>query len=275
MPSVRLSVLCVMLNLCAFCHDVSGTTPIASRLHTLSIHVRSHAIHESMLTLLRDELQLPPTYEPVTIGKRKYAAVQAGNLALEPCGPYPEHNYLHTNFEAMFYGLTFEPFDSAISSARDLDKRGILHGKPTENMSITDKDLCAPNVYVGFWKKANPEEIQARAAALEAKQGGPLGVIRVDEIQVGYSDDKNLKKWIDFIKPAECVEENVYRIRDSLVLRFRKNDKKQVLGITLKVRSLDRAITYLKQRNLLGRMRDREVEIDAKRTHGLRIAIRE
>ncbi len=275
MPSGRLSVLCMMLNLCAFCHGVSGTTPVVSRLHTLSIHVRSHAIHESILTMLKDAFQLPPTYEPVTIGKRKYAAVQVGNLALEPCGPYPEHNYLHTNFEAMFYGLTFEPFDSATSSARELDKRGILHGKPTGPLSITDKDLCAPNVYVGFWHKESPEERQARAAVLEAKQGGPLGVIRVDEIQVGYSDDRNLKKWIDFISPAECVEENVYRIHDRLVLRFRKNDSKQVLGITLKVRSLDRAITYLKQRNLLGRVRDREVEIDANRTHGLRIAIRE
>ena len=139
MPSVRLSVLCVMLNICDGGHDVSGTTPIVSRLHTLSIHVRSHAIHESMLTLLRDELQLPPTYEPVTIGKRKYAAVQVSNLVLEPCGPYPEHNYLHTNFEAMFYGLTFEPFDSAISCARHLDKRGILHSKPTVIMSITGR----------------------------------------------------------------------------------------------------------------------------------------
>ena len=275
MASIRFSLLYVILNLCAFCCDAGAANPVFTRLHTLSIHVRSHEIQESMYALLKDDFKLPPTYEPVTIGKRKYAAVQAGNLALEPCGPYPEHNYLHTNFEAMFYGLTFEPFDSAISSARDLDKRGILHGKPTENMSITDKDLCAPNVYVGFWKKAKPDEIQARAASLEAKQGGPLGVIRVDDIQVGYSDDRNLKKWIDFINPAECVEENVYRIRDSIVLRFRQNDKKQVLGITLKVRSLERAITYLKQRNLLGRMRDRDIEIDAKSTHGLRIAIRE
>jgi len=49
-------------------------TPVVSWLHTLSIHVRSHAIHDSLHALLAETLQLPRTYEPVTYGERKYVA---------------------------------------------------------------------------------------------------------------------------------------------------------------------------------------------------------
>ena len=57
--------------------DDEPTTPVVSWLHTLSIHVRSHAIHDSLHTLLAETLQLPRTYEPVTYGEKKYVAVWA------------------------------------------------------------------------------------------------------------------------------------------------------------------------------------------------------
>ena len=40
----------------------------------------------------------------------------AGNIALEPCGPFPPDSYLSTEFEAMFYGLTFAAWKSAAAS---------------------------------------------------------------------------------------------------------------------------------------------------------------
>ena len=275
MALIRLSALCGTLILSALCYDARGTTPVVSRLHTLSIHVRSHVLHDAVYTLLRGDLQLPPTYDPVTYRERRYAAVQAGNLVLEPCGPFSDDSYLTTNFEAIFYGLTFEPFKSASASARELDKRGILHGKPTQSLHITDKDLCAPNVYVGIGEKEKTETRLARVAALAAKDGGPIGLIQVEEIRIGYSDERNLKKWIDFIMPAEHAGKNVYRIGDDLALRFLKSDSKHVLGIIIKVRSLVRASEYLKKQGLLGRVSNDEAELDRGKTHGLRLVLRE
>jgi hypothetical protein len=43
-------------------------SPVVSWLHTLSIHVRSHEIHDSLHSLLAETLQLPRTYEPVQYG---------------------------------------------------------------------------------------------------------------------------------------------------------------------------------------------------------------
>lgn len=275
MSMPRRFVLGGTLILVSAYHTARGATPVVSRLHTLSIHVRSHAVHDSVYALLTDVLQLPPTYEPVTYGTRKYAAVQAGNVCLEPCGPYPDQSYVNTNFEAMFYGLTFEPYESASASAVELKKRAIRHGEPTQSVRVTDEDLSAPNVVVSIGEKENRNERLARAAELAAKGGGPIGLRHVDEIQIGYSDHANLRKWIEFLRPAEREGENVYRIGDGLALRFVKGDSKQVLGITMKVRSLERASAFLRQEGLLGRVGNEEVELHRGKTHGLRIVLRE
>jgi hypothetical protein len=275
MRPIRRLVLSGVLLSSSICSGAEGVTPVVSRLHTLSIHVRSHAVHGSVYALLSEVLQLPPTYDPVMYGKRKYAAVQAGNLCLEPCGPYPEHLYLSTDFEGMFYGLTFEPYESVLASARELDRRGIRHGTPTQSLRIIDRDLSAPNVTVGIGEKENREARNGRAAKLAVQEGGPIGLICVEEILIGYSDNDNLKKWIDLITPAKHEGRNVYRLSDGLALRFVKHDSKQVLGIAIKVRSLGRATAFLKKNALLGRVGPNKAELDPFKIHGLHIVLSE
>jgi len=250
-------------------------TPVVSWLHTLSIHVRSHAIHDALHTLLAETLQLPRTYEPVTYGEKKYVAVWAGNIALEPCGPYPPDDYLSTDFEAMFYGLTFAFWESAVASAAALDERDIGHAEPTDVVRIEDEDLKAPNVYVGIGYGGDPEGVQKPRSVLEARKGGPLGLVRVEEIRVGYSDERNLKKWTTFLQPHERVGERAFQVAEGPVLRFVENDVKQVLGITLKVRSLEKATAFLREQGLLGEVASDSVELDPVRTHGLRILLQE
>ena len=275
MLPARLSASCAILLFSSICEGAEGRTPVVSRLHTLSIHVRSHAVHESVYALLSEVLLLPPTYDPVTYGQRKYAAVQAGNLCLEPCGPFPDHLYSNTDFEGKFYGLTFEPYESATASARELDRRGIRHGTPTQSVRITDKDISAPDVTLGIGEKESQEARHGRAAKLSAQNGGPIGLSHVEEILVGYSDNNNLNKWVDFLRPAKHEGGNVYSLSDGLALRFVKHDSKRVIGITLKVRSLDQARAFLKKNGLLGRVRPDEVEFNPSKIHGLRIVLKE
>jgi len=253
----------------------AGPTPVVSWLHTQSIHVRSHAIHDSLHELLAETLQLPRTYEPVQYGDKKYVAVWAGNIALEPCGPYPPGDYLSTDFEAMFYGLTFAFAESAVASAAALDERGIGHAEPTDVVRIEDEDLKAPNVYVGIGYGDDPEGVREPRALLEARKGGPLGLLRVDEIRVGYSDEANLRKWTAFLQPHPRVGERAFRVADGPVLRFVENDVKQVLGITLKVRSVEKAAAFLREQGLLGDVTVDSLELDRDRVHGLQILVGE
>jgi hypothetical protein len=257
------------------CAGDQDVTPVVSRLNTLSIHVRSHAIHDSLHALLAEKLQLPRTYELVTIGERRYVAVWAGNLALEPCGPYPADSYLDTDFEAMFYGLTFEPGTTAEASAAALDTRGIPHAEPTGSVRIDDEDLRAPNVYVGIGESSTPEQLARFQSELDARGGGPLGLRHVGEIRIGYTDERSLGKWLSFLTPAEHRGEHALRLGDGPVLRFLPNATKQVLGITLEVRSLAEAKAFLRESGLLGTTVDGGVELDRARTHGIGIVLEE
>jgi hypothetical protein len=277
--SSRRSVAAVLLCTVALAAPAIGhgkeATPVVSWLHTLSIHVRSLAIHDALHTLLAETLQLPRTYEPVQYGEKKYVAVWAGNIALEPCGPYPPEDYLSTDFEAMFYGLTFAFAESATASAAALDARGIGHAKPTDVVRIEDDDLKAPNVYVGIGYGGDREALRKPHALLEARKGGPLGVLRIDEIRIGYSDEANLRKWTAFLQPHERVGDRAFRVADGPVLRFVENDVKQVLGITLKVHSLEEASRFLRREGLLGEVAADSVTLDRARTHGLHVLVKE
>jgi len=273
--SVSAVALCAALLFGLAAGDAAEPTPVVSWLHTLSIHVRSHAIHDSLHTLLAETFQLPRTYEPVTYGEKKYVAVWAGNIALEPCGPYPPRDYLSTDFEAMFYGLTFAVWESAVASASALDERGIGHAEPTDLVRIEDEDLKAPNVYVGIGYGGDPEDVREPRSVFEAREGGPLGLVRVEEIRIGYSDEQNLEKWTAFLRPHERVGERAFRVAEGPVLRFVENDVKQVLGITLKVRSLEEATAFVREEGLLGEATADSVQLDQARTHGLRILLQE
>jgi hypothetical protein len=268
-------LLCTTLLVVPAASDEAEPSPVVSWLHTLSIHVRSHAIHDSLHTLLAETLQLPRTYEPVQYGEKKYVAVWAGNIALEPCGPYPPEDYLSTDFEAMFYGLTFAFAESATASAAALDARGIGHAEVTDVVRIEDEDLKAPNVYVGIGCGGDAEGVREPRALLEARKGGPLGLLRVEEIRVGYSDETNLRKWIAFLQPHPRVGERAFRVAGGPVLRFEERDVKQVLGITLKVRSLEKAAAFLREQGLLGDVTVDSVTLDRARTHGLHVLVKE
>ena len=67
---------------------ISKPNPVfSSGLHTLSIHVKDSIVHDSVFHFLVEKLKLPIYYYPVGLNT-KYAGVYAGNLVLEPCGPY-------------------------------------------------------------------------------------------------------------------------------------------------------------------------------------------
>jgi hypothetical protein len=261
------------------CQEKDNSISLVSRLHTISIHIREFEIHKKIYKLLKDDLQLPAVYQPVQYGERMYAAVSAGNVYLEPCGPYSHINYTTMNFNAIFFGLTFETSHSADSIAKELDRRGILHNDPTVFMSITDSVLCKQNLGVGFIapKDRNRNNFLKDSLASELKnmEGGPIGLIGVEEVQVGYTDEANLNKWQDFLKPEKQINKYVWRIGDSPAIRLIKNDIKEIKGIKLKVKSLEKAVKYLAEEDLLGEVHHNKAEIKKNKTFGLTIVLSE
>jgi len=284
--------------------DIPKTKTIFSYgLHTLSIHVRDTISHDSVFHFLVEKLQLPIYYYPVGHNTR-YAGVYAGNLVLEPCGPYINRfSYASNDFRAIFFGLTFEPFESISQSAIGLTQRNINHQSGDSFIYIqNDSTLCGDNMTISLINRG-PEKINDNkikdslrsgmntgleikykvyhiyeatpSSYTSANYSNELGIEYVKEICVGYKDSLNLQKWKELISPAKLKDSKSWKVSDVLEFQFVKSNIKEVQSITFKVKSLEKAKLYLLKNNLFGYYSADRIEIDKKKAFGLSIYLTE
>jgi hypothetical protein len=129
---------------------------------------------------------------------------------------------------------------------------------------------------VGRADRANDN---AREAELQteftAAQGGPLGLIGVEEILVRYTCDEGRKRWERLLEPVKPNAANLWGFGDSPGIRLIKDSRTGLAGMVWKVRSLAAATSVLKDRRMLGEVEDHQVQIAEERTCGLTILLRE
>lgn len=252
---------------------------IIASLHTLSIHIKDPAIHDSVFHFLKDKLQLPVYYNPVTFGTRKYAGIYAGNLVLEPCGPYTQFSYA-TDFRAIFFGLNFETGGSISSVAKALDSFDIKYNiDGDEYIYPQDPDLVGENTFIGISNGHGKDRDRARMDSLKRTMNSNytdgLGIEYVNEIQVGYPGNKNLERWKEIIHPSDLKNGQVWHVSNSLNIRFVPNKIKEVKGITFKVKSLEKAKKYLSKNNIAFIQNRKKILLDKSATFGLTIILDE
>lgn len=258
--------------------SVTGIHPeksLFSRLHTLSIHIKDPIIHDSVFHFLKDKLQLPVYYDPMALGERKYAGIFAGNLVLEPCGPYTQFNY-KTDFKAIFFGLNFETNDSISSVAKVLENLNMkheIHGD--EYIYLPDTEVSGENSFIGIYNWHEKEKDHAKLDSLRSVMNSniesDLGIEYVKEILIGYAHDSNLNQWKELICPSELKPGNVWELNKEMNFRFIRGSIKEVKGIIFKVKSLPNAKSYLKEKGLLGTEQNGTIAIDPKKSFGLSI----
>lgn len=280
------------------------TMPLFSGLHTLSIHVRDTITHDSVFHFLADKLKLPVYYYPVTYGNRKYAGVYAGNLVLEPCGPYTDYLYGSNDFRAVFFGLTFEPFESIPASATGLVSRKINY-QAGDGYIYLQKDaaLCGDNITISFMDKGDNKTMDKRnmdslrfamnsdkettykvfeetdgetpAGYTSVNYYNEPGIEYVKEICIGYRDIPNLHKWKELISPSELNDKVIWKESNLLDFHFVKSNIKEVQSITFKVKSLKTAKQFFVKNNLFGSYADNKIQLDKAKTFGLSIYLTE
>jgi len=255
------------ITLTAGCNVAPHTTPVFTKIHTVSIHVKDHQVHEGVYRFLRDDLQLPLVYEPVTLGERRYVGLWAGNLVLEPCGPYANITYATPDFRAIFCGLTFEAYQSSKQSSAQLERRHVKYKPLGAFVIINDPNLCQGNLVASIMD--NPDRVRERqkhealTAQLKEDQGGPLGLQYVSEIQVGYTDRQDIDAWETLLAPAKQAAPYQWQLSDGPTLSLLKSQRKEVKGVVFKVSSLEAATRYLRTNNLLGQVSQDRVQVKA------------
>lgn len=254
-------------------------SPVVSRVHTLSIHIRNKDAYNSVYLFLRDELQLPIVYgelwRELKDGERIYSGFSAGNLVLEPCGPFPERFYTSLDFTARFYGLTFETLEPLHDGLAELDRRGITYAEPSTYTVLTDKRLCRPNLAVSVMEgKGNSNDktsLPMLRSSLRKINGGSLGIKGVAEIVVCYVNDDDLKAWQAFLEPARTEGNDLWKLKEGPDIRLAKDHLMHVKEIVLRVESLEKGKHYLRARDLVRIANPHRVEV--KPVCGINIAL--
>lgn len=257
----------VAFTFMAGCQGAHNSTPVVTKIHTVSIHVKDHNVHDAVARFLREDLQLPLVYEPVTQGERKYVGFWAGNLVLEPCGPYSNIPYATPDFTAIFCGLTFEAHTSSQESTEQLENRGISTKPLGAFVIINDPNLVQGNLVASIMdnpgRRQEAQKHEALSLLLKENQGGPLGIQYVSEIQVGYTDRQDADAWTVFLAPYRQANRHQWPLGNGPAIHLMKGDRKEIKAVVFKVRSLATAVRYLKTKNLLGPVSKKQVQVKA------------
>jgi hypothetical protein len=272
------NLVALWLLLLAAC-SLRGQTndPLVSEVSVLTIHVSDTNTHDSVFHFLTDVLKLPIDYGPEMMGTRRYAAVFAGNLFIEPCGPYSNMRYPVKDFKALFYGLNCRSGQSPSLIATNLARRHIAcEGESPETFRIQDASL-SEGIYLAVSAKARDKPGEEREASLRSAMAASnrdgLGFEYVKEIWLGYAEPADLQAWRKFLGASGRVDDMLWRLGQNQSIRFVRSEVKGVRGIVCKVRSMEQAERYLKETRTYGRAVDGRIELDMGKTFGLLISV--
>jgi hypothetical protein len=129
---------------------------------------------------------------------------------------------------------------------------------------------------VGHEDRAKDDADEARLQAqLASAEGGPLGLIRVEEILVRYTSEEGRGRWKRLLEPAKPDAQDLCRLGNSPAIRLVEDSKTGLAGIVWKVRDLATATRVLKDKGMLGEVQDDQVRIAEEKIGGLTILLRE
>jgi hypothetical protein len=158
-------------------------------------------------------------------------------------------------------GIAFEPVtvDGAIAQ---LDARGIGHSEPfddgiSEAIAWTSIDLDpTPDTPIRLLVKYKFDQDARRAmlgSKLRERNGGPLGIRRLDAIEIGARDAGAASaRWQALFDPIAPVLPGYWEFYDGPAIRLIEADEDRMLRLIILVESLPAAVAELGARDLLG-----------------------
>lgn len=261
--------------------DSAQQLPVVSHVYWITLHAREVSVYDSLHRLFIEELQIPYLFDTETYGSRRYFAIHAGNVILEPCGPFEFHESFGPDVKTRFNTLAFRPLKSALASAERLKGQGfdITVRDKDELLNLTVDEISTEFLPVNISKSEEVNQrdkaiIDSLGAALIRREGGPLGLEYMEEIHLGYNAEKYLEKWQEFLHPLEHQEHLWYLSRKPNI-RFIRSERAEIVALVFKVNSLEQAAQFLQVRGLLGECTDHRLEMDIRWGKGIRIILTE
>jgi len=262
-----------------FAVDQEITGPAISRVHWITLPVKAPEVFDRLYHLFVKELKIPVFFEPETYGTKRYTGIYAGNVILEPCGPFPLEQVNGEEIHARYNTLIFCPYVNARTSAEKLEKLGFDYtSQPNSSLiNITVKELCTGRLPVHLSDSCNlrpepGERIDSLRNALREIEGGPLGFIYIEEVHIGYKTQAYLNQWEKFLDPLKS-EDDLWYLPEKPNLRFLSSEREEILALVCRVESLEKAKNYLQNANMLGTESAGRIELNLEKTYGLKIIL--
>ena len=154
-------------------------------------------------------------------------------------------------------------------------RMGNLLGGRAAGPLMTATTPRRPFVFFVEWQAFDIVAARVRAREeLRRRDGGPLGVIAVDEIVVGASDlGLEKARWEALLSPTPRIAEGAWQLGDGPAIRLLADDRDRIRTLTLRVADLDAAQRFLRDEGLLGPVLDAQVTIDPASVFGLDIRL--
>jgi hypothetical protein len=127
-----------------------------------------------------------------------------------------------------------------------------------------------------FWSefKDHDRKRAADLARLRANDGGAIGLESAKEIVAGVKDlDAARALWNRLYAPAAESAPGLWQTGDDPAVRLRPSDTNSIQTLVLKVSSLTRAETFLRESGMLGPVGEEHIQIDPSRLEGLDVRL--
>jgi hypothetical protein len=268
----------------------SSTTPIQYIDH---IMIRTDE-PATLYAFFADTLQLPIAWPLADRNGVVSGGVGFGNVNIEAIKfpgqidqPAPTH----------VVGLALKPL-SLQQSLAELESRAIPYNIPRPfgtvgpdgvravsftNVTLqefSDADLPGQATIQVFLSEYNPTYVDAieRRARLRNelldRRGGPLGLVRVEEVVIGNADlGAANRAWQRLVAPMPESEQGLWRIGDGPAVRLVQAEKTAIQRLVLAVTSLSAARDFLRQRGLLSADSEAELSLLPWQIDGLDIRV--
>jgi hypothetical protein len=238
-----------------------------------------------LFDFLTQDLKLPVAWPFREYGSFASGGVFAGNVNLEAA----VLSGGSAQTMSKIAGIAFEPSGSTEEVVRELDRRQIAHLEPQPFEMGPDgnkmklwtntvlKDML-PGSFVficeyHIYKIRNTEPSAVRnqlRETLRKADGGPLGIAYVSEVKIKVKERyKVLENWKKFLAPYEGFQDDCFDLGEGPKIRFSEADVDRIESIEIKVKSLEKAFSFLSPRRMVGTKNERRIVTDPNKTFGI------
>ncbi len=245
---------------------------------------------ETLFNLFAATLLLPEAW-PVTDSQGFVSGgVGAGNTNLEFFRYATQKNAPKRKVaQAHYAGIAFEPYPLS-NSLREMQVEGIPYSPPQPYVSTLPKGtrgVAWTTVALPSYSKAGMSiflyeysqeflKVDVRRKQLGNRLllngGGPLGIQSLREIIIESATyEKSLLEWRKLLgAPASS---GIWQAGGGPAIRIVKGSRDRIQGMVFKVESLDRAKSYLREKQMLGLESPREASLKPPQVQGLEIRL--